>query len=101
MLANAAGSIWSVYFIAIGLPKYTFIGTGAWFYLVLNCFKVPFQINLGNITTASFAFNLAMLPLILVGGAIGIIAVPRINQALFNRMILALAAIAGLRLILS
>ena len=99
MLANAAGSIWSIYFLAIGLPKYAFIGTGAWFYLILNCFKVPFQANLGNITSASVAFNFLMLPLILVGGVIGIWALPRINQKLFNRLVLILAALAGLRLI--
>jgi len=41
-----------------------------------------------------------MLPVIVVGGAIGILALPRINQKIFNRLIIVLAALAGLRLLL-
>jgi uncharacterized membrane protein YfcA len=100
MIANAAGSIWSVYLLAVGLPKYAFVGTGAWFYLILNSFKVPFQVNLGNITAATVAFNFMMLPLIVVGGVLGILILPRINQALFNRLIILFAGLAGLRLLL-
>ena len=100
MIANAAGAVWTVYLLAVGLPKYEFVGTGAWFYLILNTFKVPFQVNLGNITAASVAFNFLMLPLIILGGILGILALPRINQRVFNRLILILAALAGLRLLL-
>lgn len=101
MLANAAGSIWSIYLLAVGLPKYSFVGTGAWFYLIVNLLKVPFQVDLGNITFSSVAFNFLMLPFILLGGVIGICVLPRIDQGLFNRLILVLAAVAGMRLIFS
>jgi len=101
MIANAAGSIWSIYLLAVGLPKFQFVGTGAWFYLILNSFKVPLQVNLGNINGSTVAFNFAMLPVILLGGIIGIFALPRINQKIFNRLILALAAAAGLKLLLT
>lgn len=100
MIANAAGSIWSIYLVAIGLPKFQFVGTGAWFYLIINLLKVPLQVNLGNIDGHTIAFNFAMLPVIVVGGAIGILALPRINQKIFNRLIIVLAALAGLRLLL-
>jgi hypothetical protein len=100
MIANAAGSIWSIYLLAVGLPKYQFVGTGAWFYLILNSFKVPLQINLGNINASTVAFNFAMLPAIVLGGVIGIFLLPKINQKIFNRLILALAAAAGLKLLL-
>ena len=42
MVANAAGPVASLYFIASGLPKYAYIGTAAWFFLLVNIFKVPF-----------------------------------------------------------
>src|SRR4029078_10404491 len=41
MTANAAGPIMVVYFLAIGMPKLEFIGTGAWFFMLVNAFKVP------------------------------------------------------------
>src|SRR5262245_10888782 len=44
MVANAAGPVTVLYFLALGLPKLVFIGTGAWFYMLVNAFKVPFSI---------------------------------------------------------
>ena len=38
MLANAAGPILSIYLLALKLPKEVFIGTAAWFFLVINGF---------------------------------------------------------------
>ncbi len=34
MVANAAGPVMALYFLAIGLPKYELVGTSAWFFLV-------------------------------------------------------------------
>ena len=101
MIANAAGSIWSIYLFAVGLPKYQFVGTGAWFYLILNSFKVPLQVSLGNISASTVAFNFAMLPVILLGGVFGILVLPRINQKIFNRLVLGFAAAAALKLLLT
>ena len=99
MVANAAGPIWVIYLLAIGLPKYEFIGTGAWFFLILNSFKVPFQMHLGGITAASLAFNAAMVPAIIVGAVAGILIIKRINQELFRTLAQVLAAVAALRLL--
>jgi uncharacterized membrane protein YfcA len=100
MVANAAGPIWIIYLLAMGLPKFELVGTGAWFFLVLNVFKIPLQANLGNITPSSLLFNVLMLPVILVGGWIGIKTLRRINQKLFNNIILVLAGLAALRLLI-
>nr|MDQ3621377.1 sulfite exporter TauE/SafE family protein [Verrucomicrobiota bacterium] len=43
MLANAAGPVMSLYFLAVNLPKYEFVGTSAWFFLLVNVFKIPFS----------------------------------------------------------
>ena len=32
MMANAAGPIFVLYALAVGLPKYELVGTGAWFF---------------------------------------------------------------------
>jgi len=44
MIANAAASIMSLYLLSMRIPKYVFIGTGAWFFLRVNLFKVPLHI---------------------------------------------------------
>jgi len=101
MVANAAGPIWVIYLLAIGLPKFELVGTGAWFFIILNVFKVPFQINLGNITGPTFMFNLVMLPAILIGAWAGVKTLKRIDQKLFNNVIQWLAAAAAVKLLLS
>ena len=50
MLANAAGPIAQLYLLVMGLPKYAFIGTSAWLFLIVNVCKIPFMIDLGIIT---------------------------------------------------
>jgi len=61
MLANAAGPVMTAYLLAMRLPKHEFIGTGAWYFLMINCLKVPFSMNLGFINPMSLKINLAML----------------------------------------
>ena len=43
MVGNLAGSVMAVYLLSMRLPKNEFIGTAAWFFLVINIFKVPFH----------------------------------------------------------
>ena len=44
MIGNLAGTVMVVYFLSMKLPKNIFIGTSAWFFLVVNWFKVPFHV---------------------------------------------------------
>lgn len=44
MVGNLAGAITSVYLLSVRLPKNVFIGTSAWFFLVINWMKVPFHV---------------------------------------------------------
>ncbi len=44
MIGNAAGAITSIYLLAMRLPKNSFIGTVAWFFLIINLLKVPLRI---------------------------------------------------------
>ncbi|EIP97253.1 putative permease [Opitutaceae bacterium TAV1] len=99
LVSNAAGPLMAIYLIAMRLPKMQFVGTAAVFFLLLNCFKVPFMMNLGLITTRSFSFNLLLAPAVLAGAFFGRWLLPRINQALFEALALGLSALAGLKLI--
>jgi uncharacterized membrane protein YfcA len=100
MLANAAGPIFGIYGVAVGLPKLEFVGTMAWFFLLVNAFKVPFSLWLGLIHGRTLTFNAMMIPAILIGLVIGRAVTRRIPQKLFDWLLLTFAAIAALRLIL-
>ncbi len=53
--------------------KNDFIGTAAWIFLVINLFKLTFQVIFWkNITQASLQIDLLLLPPLLVGFLIGI-----------------------------
>lgn len=72
MIGNAAGPIFNLYLLSMRLPKAAFIGTGAWFYLLLNSFKVPFHIvSWQTITWQTFHLNLVMIPVLISGTFIG------------------------------
>ena len=99
MLANAAGSIVTLFLLALALPKLEFVGTSALFFLAVNLFKVPFSMNLGFITLPSLAFNAALVPLVALGIAGGRYFVHRVDQRLFEQILLILTALTALHLI--
>src|SRR5688572_705728 len=67
MMANAAGPVMGLYFLAVGLPKYQLTGTSAWFFLFINLFKVPFSAGMGLIRWDTLWFNLVLAPAIIIG----------------------------------
>ena len=100
LVANAAGPLMAIYLVAMRLPKMEYVGTAAVFFLLLNLFKVPFMVDLGLITTTSFGFNLALAPAVLLGALAGRWLLVRVNQNLFEQLVLLLSAIGGILLIL-
>lgn len=100
LVSNAAGPLMAIYLLSMRLPKLEYVGTAAVFFCLLNLFKVPFMVQLGLITPASFAFNLLLSPLVLIGALAGRWLLTRINQRLFEELTLGLSAVAGLLLLL-
>ncbi len=101
MLANAAGPIMVIYLVAMRLPKVEFISTGAWYFFLLNCFKVPFSVGLGLMTVESLKVNLILLPAIAIGCLAGIFMLPRIPQRAFLVSVEVLATLAAVKLLLT
>jgi len=99
MVANAAGPVMVLYFLAIGLPKLAFVGTGAWFFMLVNAFKVPFSYHLGLITAHSLLLDSLLLIPLLPGALLGPVILRRLNQKSFERMVLILTAVAAVRLV--
>jgi uncharacterized membrane protein YfcA len=101
MVANAAGPVMILYFLAVGLPKLEFIGTGAWFFMMVNAFKVPFSMQLGLINHNSLIMDALLVIAMLPGAFLGPLIVRRINQRAFETIALVLTVIAAIRLLAS
>jgi uncharacterized membrane protein YfcA len=99
MVANAAGPIMIIYLLAMRLPKYIFMGTAAWYFFVLNLFKVPFSYSLGLINADSLPISLLLAPVAVAGALTGRVLIRHINQQVFELLALVLTLIAGLRLL--
>jgi uncharacterized membrane protein YfcA len=101
MMANAAGPIMVIYLLAMRLPKDEFIGTGAWYFLILNCFKVPFSGSLNLISYQSLELNLILLPIIVGGALAGVRLVKYVPQKLFALVVQILAVLGAAWLLVS
>jgi len=100
MIGNAAGAITSIYLLSMRLPKNAFIGTAAWFFLVVNLLKVPPQVIFWeNISASTLMFDAIMIPAIAVGTAIGIIAAGRIPEKAYRVFVMVMTGVAGLLLL--
>ena len=101
MLANAAGAVMTVYLLACRLPKYEFVGTAAWFFFIVNVIKGPFSASLGLINASSLLLNLLLVPGIVAGVAGGRFLLGKINQQVFEWLMIMFSLAGGLRLILA
>ena len=100
MVGNLAGSVMSVYLLSVRLPKNVFIGTTAWFFLVVNWFKVPFHVFLWHtITWRTVLLNLLTLPVILLGAWLGIILVRQLNDTLYRWFIIGMTVVAAVAML--
>lgn len=97
-MGNAAGPIMNMYLLARDLPKEQFVGTAAWFFCLVNLAKLPIFVWRGMITPQSLLYNLALVPVVLLGAAIGFKILNRIPQRAFFAIVTALTIIASLRL---
>ncbi len=96
MIGNAAGPIMAVYLLAMHLPRHAYIGTGAWYFMIVNLSKVPFHVAVwGTITWDTLAFNGLLIPAIVVGALAGIWVIKRIPEKPFRFTIIGFTALAS------
>ena len=96
MMANAAGPLFGIYLLGMGLDKKTFIGTRVWFFLLLNIYKLPFSNKLGFLNENTILWTLMYSPFILLGAVVGIYWMKKINLNNFKGYIRTLALLSGL-----
>ncbi|MET9137941.1 sulfite exporter TauE/SafE family protein [Streptomyces parvulus] len=101
MVANAGGPVMSMYLLSAGFRKLGFLGTSAFFFLIVNVSKVPFSAGLGLIDDRSLLLDAVLVVFVVPGAFLGRWAVKRINQRLFERLVIAATVVGGLQLLLT
>ena len=97
MLGNLAGAFSNIYFLAMRMPKNGFIGTAAWVFLVMNLFKLPFQVFYWkNINSTSLQTDLVLLPALALGFWSGIKIVNRIKDDNYRKVVIVLTLIGSI-----
>ena len=85
MIGNAAGPVFTLYFLAMKLPKKEFIGTSAWLYLIMNTCKLPLQALVWkNISIGSLKLGLLSFPVIVAGMVTGIFIIKLLPENVFR-----------------
>lgn len=99
MVANAGGPVMSLYLLATRLSVQQFLGTAAWFFFIVNLAKTPFSISLGLISADSLRLDLLLAPAVVLGALLGQRVARRLDQDLFERLVLVLTIISAVYLL--
>ena len=100
MVANAAGSIMSIYLLSRGYPKNSYISTYAWLFLIINALKLPLQIFVWhNIGLTNLYTTLVLLPVIFIGAVVGMSIVKRMNDKLYRIVIYGMTLVSAVMLL--
>jgi uncharacterized membrane protein YfcA len=100
MVANAAGPVMVLYFLSMGLPKLAFLGTAAWFFLIVNTIKLPLSHHLGLIRPGSLLLDAILLLPMIPGALLGPWIVRHLPQRAFDALVLVLTVLAAIRLVM-
>jgi uncharacterized protein len=99
MTANAAGPVRTLSLILAAMPVLEILGTGAWFFLVVNLAKLPFSAGLSLISLESLMMDALLVPALLVGAVVGAATAKRLAQQQFELAALSLGGLAALLLL--
>jgi uncharacterized membrane protein YfcA len=98
MVANAGGPPMNLYLLAARYDKWRFLGTTAWFFFTVNAIKLPVLIGLEIVRPDTAALAAVLIPVVLVGTWVGRVAIKRIDQLWFERLVTVFVAVAALYL---
>ena len=99
MIGNAAGPVMALYLLSMRLPKNRYIGTGAWFFFIVNVSKVPLHIwSWETITVRTFMLDILMIPSIAAGAFLGIYLVKFFPEKAYRVFIIITTILSALLL---
>ncbi len=99
MVATSGGGVMALYLLSSGLRVLGCLGTGAWFFCIVNIFKVPFSVGLGLITTDALILDLLLVPAVLLGAVAGRFTIKRIDRSKFEGAVLFFTVTSSLNLL--
>lgn len=100
MIGNLAGAFANLYFLAMRVGKNVFIGTGAWVFLFMNLFKLPFQVFYwGNISAQTLEMDLYLIPALVIGFVLGIRVVRQLDDAVYRKLVIVLTLFGALTML--
>jgi len=99
MVANAGGSVMSLYLLRLNLPVLTFLGTSAWFFFAVNVVKLPMSIAIGLVRLDTLVLALVLAPGVLVGAWLGRSIAHRISLKTFEWVVLSVTLVAAVNLL--
>jgi uncharacterized membrane protein YfcA len=100
-ISNSAGPILNIYFLVLNLDKRSFIGTVTMFFAFANVAKLPIFLGQDIFHRDNMLSLLPMIPLVYAGAFGGKKFLEWISQLWFNRIVLALTAVAGCLLVMT
>lgn len=96
MIGNLAGPVMALYLLSMRMPKNAFIGTAAWFFLVINWFKVPFHLFMWKtITPDVLLLDVMTLPVILLGAYLGVLITRQLSEKTYRWFIIVMTLAAA------
>ncbi|MDR2135952.1 MAG: sulfite exporter TauE/SafE family protein [Treponema sp.] len=101
MIGNAAGPVMSVFLLSVRLKKTSFVGTAAWFFMIVNYLKIPLQHFVWhNITIKGLLFDLTLIPVILIGTALGVLIVKNVSESRYRAIVYIMTIVSAALLFL-
>ena len=98
-VANAAGPVMALYLLSMKLPKDRYVGTCAWFFMIMNWTKLPVFCFEGRVTLAALRAVLPVLPLIVIGAVLGVLFVKRAPQKFFEAVVEVIVIVSAVKLL--
>lgn len=101
MIGNVAGPIFAIYLLAMHLPKNNFIGTTAWFFLIINYSKFPLHVLVWKtIDWHTLTLDILMLPGIALGAILGIWLVTKLSDKFYRVFVIVATALSAFLLLI-
>ena len=99
MVANAGGPVTSMYFLACRYPVKAFLGTTAWFFFLVNLVKLPLSVSAGLVNPATLTLGALCAPIVIVSALAGRRLADRMDQRVFEPIIIVLTIVSALPLL--
>lgn len=100
-LIHAGGVILMLYLLPQGLSGRTFVATAWIFGVILNLLKLIPYVSFGLVNVQSLSMTLWLLPAMAVGAVFGILLNRTLSPVWFNRVVLVLVLVIGVKLMVT